>query len=115
MGWYRHGKYYFSPAGESFGKKILDSTVSKKADLVIIDEVGPVELKGKGWANEIENLVTQKSVLQLWVVRNHLLKRVFRQWKIGDILIVDVGSDTVEEAIEAIKEFIETHKKKIIL
>jgi nucleoside-triphosphatase THEP1 len=114
-GWYRHGKYYFSPEGEAFGKNILNGIGNQEFDLVIIDEVGPVELKGKGWANEIEKLVHQKSVLQLWVVRSHLLKRVFRQWKIGDILIVDVGGDTIEDAIEAIKKFIDIHKTKSIL
>lgn len=113
-GWYRHGKYYFDPEGEMFGKGILENINSEDTDLVIIDEVGPVELKGRGWANEIEKMVTQKEFLQLWVVRKHLLKRVLRQWRIGDILIIDVGADTVDQAVEVSKKFILAHEKNSI-
>jgi nucleoside-triphosphatase THEP1 len=114
-GWYRHGKYYFDPKGEEYGKRILEGIDLDSTDLVVIDEVGPVELKGKGWAGEIEKLVAQKSVMQLWVVRKHLLKRVFRQWRVGDILIIDVAVDTTDDAISESKKFIRTHQKSSIL
>ena len=111
-GWYRHGKYYFDPEGEAFGNNILENVGSANTDLVIIDEVGPVELKGKGWAKSIENLVSRKDTVQLWVVRKHLLKKVFRQWKIGDILVLDVGNDDLDDAINACIMFMRSHNKE---
>ena len=114
-GWYRHGKYYFNPDGLSFGRSVLNNINPQTTGLVIIDEIGPMELKGKGWAKEIEKLVTKKDIMQLWVVRRHLLKRVFRQWRIGDVLIIDVGEETVERAADECIEFMDSHHKDSIL
>ena len=107
--WYRHGKYFFSPEGISFGKKILENAWLQDPDLIIIDEIGPVELKGRGWADELEKLVNEVRITQLWVVRKPLLKRVIRQWNIGDVLIIDIGHDKLNESLEEAYAFI---KKK---
>jgi nucleoside-triphosphatase THEP1 len=114
-GWYRHGKYYFDPDGERFGRDILTEIDKNSTDLVIIDEVGPVEMKGKGWSGEIEKLVADKSVMQLWVVRKHLLKRVLRQWRVGDILIIDVARDAHDDALSDSISFIQAHNTSSIL
>ena len=111
VAWFRHGKYYFNPEGEGFGMEILEEARIIKADLIVIDEIGPVELKGRGWADEIESLVENSRIMQLWVVRRHLLKKVTRQWNIGDILVVDINEETAVSAAEDIKLFIMNRKK----
>jgi nucleoside-triphosphatase THEP1 len=107
-GWYKHGKYYFSPEGLSFGKKILEGITNKNTDLIIIDEVGPVELKGKGWAPDIENLLSRHRIPQLWVVRKPLVKKAARQWNIGGLMVIDIGKEeyknVAEEIIHLVKE-----------
>jgi len=109
-GWYRHGKYYFSPEGESFGRQILEDAEVENTDLMIIDEIGPVELKGRGWALEIESLVNRGKIMQLWVVRRHLLKNVIRQWSIGDVMVQDVKEDDPREATKEIIAFIKSKR-----
>lgn len=104
--WFRYGKYYFNPEGEGFGMEILEAAKLAKADLVVIDEIGPVELKGAGWADEVEDLVNNSSMMQLWVVRKSILKKVIRQWNIGDIMVLDIDEDTVVSAAEDVKKFI---------
>jgi hypothetical protein len=49
--------------------------------------------------------------MQLWVVRSHILKRVIRNWKIGDIMIIDVGEDDPVTAAGSVLRFIEEHRK----
>jgi len=105
-GWVRYGKYYFNPKGEEFGKRILESIYSAGIDLLVIDEIGPVELKGRGWAEQVERLVNTSSNTQLWVVRKPLLKKVIRQWNIGDILVLDVSTDTPKMSIDDVVSFI---------
>jgi len=103
---YRHGKYYFSPQGLEFGRKILQKADKQNTSLIIIDEVGPVELKGKGWAEEIERLVNNSRIPQLWVVCKPILNRAMRQWNIGEVLLIDISTDSVEEELIHIMEFI---------
>jgi nucleoside-triphosphatase THEP1 len=109
-GWYRYGKYYFSPQGESFGRQILKDVQVENTQLVIIDEIGPVELKGRGWAEEIEALVNAGGVMQCWVVRRQLLKRVIRQWNIGDVMVLDVKEDEPEQSAGEIISFIKKRR-----
>ncbi len=109
-GWYRYGKYYFSPEGLEFGKEILEGIHPDEADLLIIDEIGPVELKGQGWAGEIGRLVNSADIIQLWVVRKPLLKKAIRQWNIGDVLVVDIKTDNPDESAEEIIKFIKSRK-----
>ena len=110
-GWFRHGKYHFNPEGVIFGNKILDEAAQSSKNLLIIDEVGPVELKGRGWSEGIGRIVSNTDIIQLWVVRSHILKRVIRNWRIGDIMIIDVGMDKTITAAESIIQFLEDHHK----
>ncbi|MCK5338882.1 MAG: hypothetical protein KAJ50_08725 [Bacteroidales bacterium] len=108
--WYRHGKYYFSPDGLEFGAEIIDEVYCDETDLLVIDEVGPVELKGRGWADEIDRLVNTSYIMQLWVVRKPILKKVIRQWNIGDVMLVDIGTDELENSVPEITKFIKNRK-----
>ena len=81
-----------------------------ETDLLVIDEVGPVELKGRGWADEIERLVNTSHIMQLWVVRKPILKKVIRQWNIGDVMLVDIGTDELEKSVPEIIKFIKNRK-----
>ena len=103
---YRHGKYYFSREGFDFGEKILNNIRKLNTDIAVIDEVGPVELKGKAWAENIEKLVNIYRVPQLWLVRKPLLKRVIRQWNIGEVMVIDIGTENVDDVIDEILLFI---------
>lgn len=101
-GWYRHGKYFFSPEGLDFGHDIFNTIPAESTDLIIIDEVGPVEMKGKGWASDIEHMLESYKIPQLWIVRCHLLKKVSRQWNIGELLVIDVAKDSPDNVVEEI-------------
>lgn len=114
QGWFRHGRFSFSKEGQAFGEKILQDISSENTELAVIDELGPVELKGKGWASEVERLLSQCRCVHLWVVRKTLLKRMIRQWNIGDVLLVDVAEDQVADAAEAIFSFVRDNSKQRI-
>lgn len=105
-GAFRHGKYYFNESGMEFGRELLNKNSLKGADLIVLDEIGPVEMKGKGWAGEIERLLSQLAIPQLWVVRRTLLKKAMRQWNVGDVMVVDVVLDIPEDAVKEIMRFI---------
>ena len=110
-GWYRHGKYYFSSGGEEFGNEILKEALESSPDIVVIDEIGPVEMKGRGWATEVETLINTSPAVQLWVVRKPLLKKIIRQWHIGDVMVLDVSTDRPAESSAEVVAFIEHNRK----
>ncbi len=110
-GWLQYGKYYFNPKGEEFGRRILESINIDNNDLLVIDEIGPVELKGKGWSLDIERLLDTSRMVQLWVVRRPLLKKVIRQWNVGNILVLDICSDSLEDSTEEVISFLKNGGK----
>jgi nucleoside-triphosphatase THEP1 len=102
--WIRYGRYYFNPEGISEGNEILNVKNVSEKDLVIIDEVGPLELKGQGWSRSIKNLVNSASVPQLWVVRKSLVNNVLKKWIKGDAYIFDIAEDNSGMVVELISE-----------
>jgi len=70
-------EFEFSNGALLFGRKILDSDHTRNADLIIIDEFGPMELEGGGWRKNTDFLLENKNVLLL-VVREELVERVER-------------------------------------
>jgi len=100
----KFGKYYFNPEAICFGNGILnDENVSGK-QLIVIDEIGPLELVGKGWSDTIERLTRKYSIPQLWVVRKSLVEKVSRRWSIGNAYIFDISTSTSPEVQNKLKE-----------
>ena len=75
-------------------------------ELIIIDEVGPMELRGGGWAPSLLQLSAMGSASQLWVVRKPLLNAVTDHWEINKYLLLDINEENVEIAAERIKAFL---------
>ncbi|MEI6456979.1 MAG: nucleoside-triphosphatase [bacterium] len=99
----RAGKYFFRPEGIKKGNELLDPLKNKDAALFVIDEIGPLELNGRGWSQAIETLCEKNDIPQLWIVREGLVDQAVRRWKTGDARIFDIGTDSVEVVTVAIR------------
>lgn len=75
--------FYINPDGESFGFNALNINNLKSIDLVVIDEVGPFEMEGKGWAQAIDNLVQNSKLPMIWVIRDSLVNDVINKWNLN--------------------------------
>ncbi len=89
--WLKLGPYYFNPRGFDFGNEILNIGNIKNADLIVIDEIGPLELAGEGWCNQINNLLAGNSVPMIWVVRKSIIKEVIKKWNLLNYEIFNVA------------------------
>jgi len=72
------GRYKFSPKAFEWANKILIDCTNKNYETIIIDEIGPLELQGKGFAETLKFLLSHhetKSDLLL-VVRENLANGV---------------------------------------
>lgn len=67
----RVGKYHFSRAGIDFGNLAIDRGAA--SDILFVDEVGPLELAGKGFVKALELLGEGRAQRCVTVVRKELL------------------------------------------
>lgn len=80
----RVGRFLLSREGLDFGRRALRDALARRPDLTVIDEVGPLELNGGGWAEETSRLINAyrelESSLLLIVVRARLVTRALGKW-----------------------------------
>ena len=84
------GDYTISRRGISFARRAIERAVESRCDWVVIDEVGPLELRGKGLMPAVE-LALASPVNVLIVVRTSLkgtLHRHFPQYEF--VVIADL-------------------------
>jgi nucleoside-triphosphatase THEP1 len=86
------GPFHFLPAGLEFGRAALslERLRAAGAAVVIVDEVGPLELSASGWADSLEALVAGWPGPMLWVVRRGLVSEVASRWLPAPPAIVDL-------------------------
>jgi nucleoside-triphosphatase THEP1 len=71
------GPFAFSKAGLALGRRALRESAA--AQVVIVDEIGPLELKEGGWAREVVELLRESGAALVLVVREDLSDEV-RRW-----------------------------------
>jgi nucleoside-triphosphatase len=88
------GSFIFSKAAFDFGKLAIAKELEMFPEVLIIDEVGKLELKCLGFYNEVEQAVslyanTSDDATLILVVRQDLLTQVIDQFKLKDFRVVE--------------------------
>jgi nucleoside-triphosphatase THEP1 len=87
----RIGRFSFRSRGLAHGRRALRRAIRRLPDVVVIDEIGPLELAGRGWRAPVDQLVSayrdRRSRLLVLVVREGLLERVRREWRLNPIVV----------------------------
>jgi nucleoside-triphosphatase THEP1 len=74
LGGPRVGPYSFDPAGLARALRVLERAISTRCDLLMVDEIGPLELEqGEGFAPILDLLPVEGPTHTLIVVRSALL------------------------------------------
>lgn len=86
------GPYHFSKAGVDFARDIIDDIIANGIGPIFIDEIGPLELAGKGFAPILKKaLETGKDIYVS--IRIHCVEDVIKAFNIRDHRIIPVGED----------------------
>ncbi|MCD4745882.1 MAG: hypothetical protein K8R58_06245 [Bacteroidales bacterium] len=93
--WRKYKHFYFNPKGISFGKKAIDSLNLKKNDIVVIDEIGGLELEAYGWTEIIDKLIVFPDLIMIWVVRDSLVKKVINKWNVHHHIIYNINETNI--------------------
>lgn len=102
----KFGRYYFNSDAISLGNEILNSNNLSDKQLIVIDEVGHLELNGQGWSNAIENITRSNTTPQLWIVRKSLVQKCTRRWNIGNAYIFDITENSIQQVENKLTEII---------
>mgnify|MGYP001286157443 CR=1 FL=1 len=82
--------FEFYEAGLAAGMRALSLERCAGADVVIVDEVGFLELRGKGWAPALQALLDLDGLVHVWAVRCKLLDTVRAVWGLESARIASV-------------------------
>ena len=86
----RIGKYVFLEKTFSWARNVLTASLHHPAKWIVIDEIGPLELQGKGLEPAVRTILRNVSnkVNVLWVVRQKLLTEVLQHYGLSEKSIV---------------------------
>jgi len=85
------GRFTICSKGLEEGKKILSSGMRHKNNLVIIDEVGLLEIQNKGWSDGIYDLLEKSSNHLLITVRDSYVDQVKNKWNLKEAIIFNIN------------------------
>ena len=78
--------------GYKAGLKALDPDNNKVSNVIVIDEAGPLEMRGGGWAGRISELLNFNEWQIILVVRRSLVDEVIRKFGIKDPVVYGTGT-----------------------
>lgn len=100
------GRFEFLQNGLKLGDAILSVEATKSADLIVIDEFGPLELNGRGWRKSVDSLTTSSNALILLVVRQELAESVRRLYAgLPGCKLNAVKPKSIDEVIGMLRNF----------
>ena len=107
----RTGRYSFSAEALAWGVSAVREALAGGADLVFVDEVGPLELlRGEGLAPLLEDLRALGDQYVLVVVRDGLLAALRQQLNAPDVRVFLVSADTRDGTAEEILAWMLSHQ-----
>ena len=101
--WPALGSFRVDPEALERGSAALAAAAASGADLVVVDEVGPWELAGQGWASALASL-RREAVPLVLVVRRKFVGEVLERVALDGATVWNVESASVDEVAATIAE-----------
>lgn len=99
------GSFHFLDEGLKLGGRALDVAAIQGADLVMVDEFGPLEFASGGWRGAVDSLVLVGRMPLLIVVRQELAGAVRDIYAdVPSRLLDATGPESVNEVLHWLKE-----------
>ena len=97
-------RFTFLEEGLQFGQTVLQNVLSHPPEIVLLDEIGPLEVKGGGWSDFLSPLLQLQSTRLLWSIRPVLLP-----WAISNFQLISpvIVNTTDKNTLETLQQFCE--------
>lgn len=83
---------------------LLKQANDQSIDILFVDEVGPLELRGGGWAPALK-VLSASQITQVWSVRPGLITEVARQWDFDPAFVFQAREHTPGDTETLITHF----------
>lgn len=93
------GKYSIIKSGLQFGRNALELSQNESNDIVIIDEIGWLELENRGWADQLRELILLDNNHLLLTVRSSLEKQVIQKYNLQNAIVLNASESNSGEFI----------------
>jgi len=103
-------RFTFDSAAFAWGSEILARIETRNAHLIILDEFGPLELRGSGWRPAADRLIQTTRTPLLLVVRDGLVSAVGPLYPWRDIIVVPFH---LPEAICKVLDGVKRHQEML--
>jgi nucleoside-triphosphatase THEP1 len=98
------GKFSVLPEGYQKAIDLLSNLNNSTQKLVVIDEVGKLELNGKGWSKELDRLSKEQFHHVLISVRTDFLEEVIQRWNFSNAVIFDITTCEIYDVADKISK-----------
>ena len=95
-GWERFGKFCICPQGLELGVKTLAHAAQSDADVIVVDEVGRMELENLGWCEIMGKLVNNSTPLVM-AIRDIFVDDIIGKWNLKNYSVFGVSDDLHRE------------------
>jgi nucleoside-triphosphatase THEP1 len=89
--WFRFRRYWFNPEAITQGNDIIQNACRTQPDVLLIDEIGPMELLDKGWSESLKTATACEHLMQIWVIRKTKLNEAMVKWQLCRDNILDIS------------------------
>jgi nucleoside-triphosphatase THEP1 len=96
------GKYEINVETLKQGKRILSPENIQGKDVIVVDEIGRLELNGLGWKSSLEKLLSAPNLCLVLTVREDIVNGVVEKFDIRNALIFPVSANLIDNAETAI-------------
>jgi nucleoside-triphosphatase THEP1 len=97
----RIGKYYIYAEGLKLGENSFKSTDAK---LIVIDEIGKLEIDEKGWHNSIAQIISNSKSHLLLSVREEVINEVLNKYQLSPEVIFNVSAQNEDDLFLKIRK-----------
>jgi len=108
--WIKYRRFWFNPDAFTLGREWICESLKADPDVIVIDEVGPMEQEGSGWSETLEFLKSSSIPVQLWSVREKLCGEVMEHWSISSDHLIHIDKEEIHKAADLIIRAVERNR-----
>jgi len=97
------GPFRFLSETIKLGESLLLNDMGSMSQVLVVDEVGPLELGGKGWDQALGRLSREYEGVLILLVRSQLVPNVSERWNLSPVSVWNVGATDSSSIVASIE------------
>lgn len=111
-GYIETGDFFFNPVAVKKGQGIILSAIENNSPILIIDEIGPLELKEEIWHEPFLDAINTFKGIIIFTCRRKMIEKVIEKYKITEAFVEEVQKTSPRKVGEAVMSILLNRKKE---